>query len=473
MRQIHLWCQSFEACPGGIQTFTRFVIRALQELYPDAKVVVFAKNDLASEARPVVGGRDSDVGANGRVEGKDLGGEVADKSAFGRRRSEVGKSVEESRYDRIRGFGQWPSAMRAAVFALSALRHARRDQPELIISTHVNFAPVGRLARKWTSARFAAVGHGIEVWNIPKAGVRNALRTADQLIAVSDFTRIRMAEEIDVAKERIELLPNTFDENRFVPAPKSEKLFQRYQITKEQPVILTVARMEATEQYKGYENVLLALPEILARFPNARYLIVGDGRDRKRVVGLSRKLRVEGNVVFAGYVPNEELAEHYNICDVFAMPSKGEGFGIVFLEALGCGKPVIAGNKDGSAEPLLHGKLGRLVDPDSVEQIADAICSTLSEVGRRRSAVGGGKAESEGRGTEVGGRQSEAGRRAESEGQRAKGEERIAEVGNRETEVGEAKAQRLRAEVIAAFGFERFRQRLGEIVEKMLLSGRG
>ncbi len=194
----------------------------------------------------------------------------------------------------------------------------------------------------------------------------------------------------------------------------------------------------------------------------------------RAVVGLSRKLRVEGNVVFAGLRAWPSCsAEHYNICDVFAMPSKGEGFGIVFLEALGCGKPVIAGNKDGSVEPLLDGKLGRLVDPDSVEQIADAICSTLSAIGGRRSAVGGGKAESEGRGTEVGGRQSEAGRRAESEGQRAKGEERIAKSAIRETEVGEAKAQRLRAEVIAAFGFERFRQRLGEIVEKMLLSGRG
>ncbi len=293
MRRIHLWCQSFEANPGGIQTFTRFVVKALRELYPDAKIVVFAKNDLASEARPVVGGRDSDVGANGRARGQR-------RRRRGRRqnqRSDVGgqRSARVQRNRATTGsedLGAGHSRCGRLCLALSAVWRARRDQPELIVSTHVNFAPVGRLAKKWTPARFAAVGHGIEVWNIPKASVRNALRTADQLIAVSDFTRIRMAEEIGVAKERIEVLRNTFDENRFVPAPKSEKLFQRYQITKEQPVILTVARMEATEQYKGYENVLLALPEILARFPNARYLIVGDGPDRKSSCGVEPE--VEG-----------------------------------------------------------------------------------------------------------------------------------------------------------------------------------
>ena len=86
------------------------------------------------------------------------------------------------------------------------------------------FSPVARYAKKFSSARFAVVGHGIDVWRIHKASVRLALQAADQLIAVSDFTRIRMAEEIGVAKERIELLPNTFDDSRFVPAPKSDRL---------------------------------------------------------------------------------------------------------------------------------------------------------------------------------------------------------------------------------------------------------
>jgi glycosyltransferase involved in cell wall biosynthesis len=193
--------------------------------------------------------------------------------------------------------------------------------------------------------------------------------------------------------------------------------------------------MEATEQYKGYENVLLALPEVLVRFADARYLIVGDGPDRPRIEALARRIGVAENVIFAGYVPNEELPEHYNLCDLFAMPSKGEGFGIVFLEALACGKPVVAGNKDASVEPLLNGKLGRLVDPDSVEQIADAICLTLSGIGSQRS--------------DVGGRQSDK----DKEPQQA--------------------PELLRREVIAAFGFERFKERLGGILQKMPMGKNG
>jgi glycosyltransferase involved in cell wall biosynthesis len=327
--------------------------------------------------------------------------------------------------------------MRAAAFALSAVRKARSDQPELIIATHVNLAPVARLAKKFAPAfRFAVVGHGIDVWKIHKASVRAALQKADQLIAVSNFTRTRMATALAVKPVSIELLPNTFDADRFKPGPKPPDLLRRYKLTNDQPIILTVARLETTEQYKGYDNVLLAMPEVLERFPEARYVIVGDGPDRTRVEALIRRLHISSQVTLAGYVPNDALCDHYNLCDVFAMPSKGEGFGIVFLEALACGKPVIAGNKDASVEPLLNGKLGKLVDPDSVDQIADAICETLI----------------------AGRRDHETTRRHDSD----KDKQPITD--NKEPQLG---PELLRREVIAAFGYERFRERLREIVEKL------
>ena len=82
-------------------------------------------------------------------------------------------------------------------------------------------------------------------------------------------------------------------------------------------------------------------------------------------------------MTLAGFIPEEELADHYNLCDVFAMPSKGEGFGIVYLEAMACGKPVLGGNKDGTVDPLVNGELGCLVDPDDVEAIAENLTSIL------------------------------------------------------------------------------------------------
>jgi glycosyltransferase involved in cell wall biosynthesis len=389
MRSIHLWCQSFEANPGGVQTFTKFVVQALRELYPQAEIVVFAKNDKSS--------------GNTKAE-----------------REGAISGTRGGRAPRIRGFDEWPSAIRAAAFALSALRHARSDQPDLIISTHVNLAPVARIARRVANFRFVAVGHGIEVWKIQKSSVRKSLRLADQLVAVSKFTRNRMADGLGVEAESIDILPNTFDADRFKPGVKPPELLQRYKLTNDQPVILTVARLETTEQYKGYDNVLLAMPGILERFPNARYVIVGEGPDRERVEALIRRLHISSHVTMAGYVPNDSLRDHYNLCDVFAMPSKGEGFGIVFLEALACGKPVVAGDKDASSEALLNGRLGTLVDPDDENAIGAAVCATLSEVSP----------------------------------QSAEGKEE--------------RARELRREVIAAFGYERFRRRVGEIVGKML-----
>ncbi len=129
-----------------------------------------------------------------------------------------------------------------------------------------------------------------------------------------------------------------------------------------------------------------------------------------------RDLDVSANVTLAGYVADHELRSHYTLCDVFAMPSKGEGFGIVFLEALGCGKPVLAGNKDGSVDAVLNGALGVLIDPDNVTEIANALIAILS--------------------------------RKHSNGMTSD-------------------ADALRSRAIEAYGYERFRERLGEVLKPM------
>ena len=126
----------------------------------------------------------------------------------------------------------WPLAFGVVIGGLraSVFRHARHDQPDLIISTHVNFSPVATVREKFSSARFAVVGHGIDVWKIHKASIRVLPSGADQLLAVSDFTRRRMAEELGVEAESIELLPNTFDDGRFDPGLKPAEFLQRYQL---------------------------------------------------------------------------------------------------------------------------------------------------------------------------------------------------------------------------------------------------
>jgi glycosyltransferase involved in cell wall biosynthesis len=120
-------------------------------------------------------------------------------------------------------------------------------------------------------------------------------------------------------------------------------------------VILTVGRLIGQERYKGFDEVIEIMPQLVKRFPNLKYLIVGDGPDRPRLEAKAVALGVSDNVVFSGYVAESEKVAHYNLADVYVMPSFGEGFGIVLIEAAACGVPVVGSWADGSCKALLDG----------------------------------------------------------------------------------------------------------------------
>ena len=335
--KVHVWMPDYVSAMGGIQALSRFLVRALAECLPDAEIAVLSKNDRS----------------------------VPDP--------------EENAITRFSTVGWWAPSQRTAAFTVELLRCAVRERPDLIITTHVNFTPIAHWLKKLFKIPFIAIGHGVEVWQIQSGQVRRALRNADRLLAVSEFTRKQMAIGLSISADAIEVLPNTFDLEQFEPGPKPHFLLKRYGLRHDQPVILTVARLASAEQYKGYDQVLRALPAVKRVLPDVRYVLGGRGSDRSRVLQLISELGVTDSVILAGYIPDYELSSFYNLCDVFAMPSKGEGFGIVFLEALACGKPVIAGNKDGSVDAVLNGELGVLVDPESVDEIAKALAGVISK----------------------------------------------------------------------------------------------
>ena len=128
------------------------------------------------------------------------------------------------------------------------------------------------------------------------------MRAADRLLAVSEFTRSRMASTLGVDRNRIAILPDTFDPEEFYPQRKPHFLVKRYGLVADQPVILTIARLASAERYKGYDQLLRALPLVREQFPNVRYVLGGRGPDRPRVEALIRKLNVAANVTLAGYV---------------------------------------------------------------------------------------------------------------------------------------------------------------------------
>jgi glycosyltransferase involved in cell wall biosynthesis len=340
---FHLIFPNIFGFKGGIQVYSTFLLKALQDLYPDANYDVFLKYDKHHLTNQLT---------------KQQNWQFLTSTKF-------------------HYFGDLPKLLQNIFFAIKIIILGIIQRPNLVISTHVNYAIACYILKLIAGIPYWVIAHGLEVWDIENNATKLALQKADKIICVSNYTRQRLLEETNIDSEKIAILPNTFNINQFQINSKPTYLLKRYNLTEEQPVILTVTRMGRMAKYKGYDQIIHALIKVRLHIPNVHLILAGKGDDLPRIKTLVTSLNLEDCVTIAGFVVDEELCDHYNLCDVFAMPSKGEGFGIVYLEALACGKPVLAGNQDGSIDPLAGGKLGCLVDPDNVEEIADNLIQIL------------------------------------------------------------------------------------------------
>ncbi len=253
---------------------------------------------------------------------------------------------------------------------------------DVIILGHINLALIGCIIKLlFPKKKIILVAHGIEVWRPLSYFGTKIIQKADKILSVSEFTKDMLVAMQHADESKIEIFHNTIDPNFSFPTlfQKPKHLLDRYGIKETDKVVLTVARLSSTEQYKGYDHVINAFGTIDNK-SNIIYLIAGkyDEEERHRLNLMIKMHRVENNVFLTGYINDYELTGHYLLADVFVMPSKKEGFGIVFIEAMACGLQVIAGNRDGSVDALRHGELGFLVDPDSVSEIKDAIEFSLA-----------------------------------------------------------------------------------------------
>lgn len=337
-KPAHLWVPDLLSA-GGIQHFSRALVRALTELAPEYRLQIFSKNDR--NAGNVTGGFDLDLTLP------------------------------------IKGYGHYPAKLRTAAYVLGGWMAAFKDRPDWILGTHPHFSKALRLIKSTLGIPYVPVVHGVETWGHVHGALRRGLLDADLIIAVSEFTRRHLVQECGFQPEKVVVVPNTFDESLFSPGAKPVRLLERHLLSPDQPVLLTVGRLSSTERYKGHDQVIRAMPAICEKQPDARYLIVGDGDDAPRLRALARDANVEKQVIFTGYVQREDLPDYYRLADIFVMPSTGEGFGIVFLEALASGRPVIAANADASPEALDGGRLGWLVDPGRPDQIAEGALAIL------------------------------------------------------------------------------------------------
>ncbi|HBB32220.1 MAG TPA: glycosyltransferase [Cyanobacteria bacterium UBA8803] len=333
---LHLWFPNIFEFKGGIQVYTQNLLQAINQEFTEPKFVVFDKLD--------------------------------------KRPPET--SLNFNKID-FRFSGHIPYFWQTPHFAINLIQAAWFNHPRLILCGHLNFAPVAFWIHHFTGIPYWIIVYGMEAWQIQDRWKIKALQAAEKIISISGYTRDRLIETQNLRYEKIHLLPVTFDASRFNITPKPDYLLQRYGLLPDQPVILTVTRLVSAERYKGYDQILHALPDIRRQLPDIRYILVGKGDDRPRIEQLIADLNLQDCVTLTGFIPDEELGAHYNLCDVFAMPSKGEGFGIVYLEALACGKPALGGNRDGAIDALAHGKLGALVDPDDIGMLAQTIIQII------------------------------------------------------------------------------------------------
>lgn len=263
-------------------------------------------------------------------------------------------------------------------FARTLLSVLRRESFDLVICGHINLLPLAYLAKAASSSKLLLIIHGIDAWHPTRRRLVNFLaRKVDMFVSVSELTKQRFLSWTGLSDRQGCVLPNCFARELFGPGPKNPSLLDRYRLTG-RAVLMTCGRLAANERYKGVDEMLEILPELSVAVPNVAYLIVGDGDDRLRLEQKAAALNLDGRVVFAGFIPEAEKADHYRLADAYVMPGRGEGFGIVYLEALACGIPTVGSKLDGSAEALRGGLLGILVDPNDRCEIKRGVMEALS-----------------------------------------------------------------------------------------------
>jgi phosphatidylinositol alpha-1,6-mannosyltransferase len=207
-----------------------------------------------------------------------------------------------------------------------------------------------------------------------------ALRHADRVLSNSDFTRDTLVSLIGVAPERIAMTYPTVDVERMRPGLPHADLLESIGISPNQKLILSVGRLQ---RRKGFDQVIRSLPALVAKGLDVHFALIGIGEDWDYLQSIAKEMGVSDRLHFLGHVSVEDLPRWYNACDLFAMPNRDikgdtEGFGLVFLEAGACGKPVIAGLAGGTGSAVVEGVTGLRVDGEKVEVVVEGIARLLS-----------------------------------------------------------------------------------------------
>jgi len=301
--------------------------------------------------------------------------------------------LPEAGADRLPAGARWHACERRRATAVQTMtRRASRAQPHVALFTHVSLLALAAIVRILSPrTRIALLGHGIEVWKPLDLLLRAEVARAHAVVVPSRYTRDKIIECNGARPEQVSVIAHglsaewTGANAGLPPAQRSGR------------VLLSVTRLVQSDAQKGVDVVLRAMPRILERCPEARYVVVGDGNDRPRLESLAATLGVQDRVEFRGKLQDEELRCSYREADVFVLPSQTEGFGIVFAEAMWHGLPVVAARAAGTLDVVEDGVTGILVPPDEPAQLSSAVSGLLllPEERARLAAAGRARVERE------------------------------------------------------------------------------
>jgi len=279
--------------------------------------------------------------------------------------------------------------MRNLIFIISAffllvfewIRCSLKGKKMVIHSGHILSGIPALFIKKIFGVPYIQWTYAIEVMDKRRLWIiKRVLNGADFVLAISSWTENYLKNFIDDRKiKRIRLaLPK-------IKEPSRERVDELLRVYRGKRVILSVARLTQLQRYKGIDMTIEAMKIIKEKFPQAVYVVIGDGDFKKEYERMADSMGLKDSVIFAGGVSDEELSAYYSICDLFVMPSRveenergifSEGFGLVFLEANYFGKPVIGG-EGGCRDAVIDGKTGFIVNPKSPEDIAEKVLLLL------------------------------------------------------------------------------------------------
>jgi len=310
---------------GGIPTYNRLVCKVLNEFSEGLEKVVLIATDNPSDVKP----QDAEL---------------------------TNLSIEAF-------------ACSKAAFIQRVLGIALTRRIDLLLVGHVNYVPLALLLRRLQpELRYGLLIYGVEVWTRLSLARRRALQQADFVVSISEYTKQQAVEVNGALEDRIHLLPNALDSDAEGYASTLARRPSSIGVR-----LLTVCRLDKSEKYKGVDKVIEALPAVAAQVPDVRCFIIGSGTDVERHKELAKEFGVADRVHFLGFVDDVVLHEQYQMCDVFVMPSAGEGFGFVFLEAMQHGKAVVAADSGGAPEVVRDDVTGVLVQYGDVPQLAEEL----------------------------------------------------------------------------------------------------